>query len=186
MRSTGLCCWPVLLGVILLQTGRACLIGGLEPLLCSGRSSNGDGRGCRAGSCCASGHRRCAPGAPGRWVGGAGSRGGPAGRGAACAARGAGRHGELLSSPALPACARGGLASARLALLPAAVPDGRPVLPARTQRLLTPGQRDTAVQCFALRVLSDFSLMYQNCVGVLLKRDTDLATKKVRRPGSPA
>jgi hypothetical protein len=42
------------------------------------------------------------------------------------------------------------------------------------------------VQCFALRVLSDFSLMYQNCVGVLLKRDTDLATKKVRRPGSPA
>lgn len=27
---------------------------------------------------------------------------------------------------------------------------------------------------------ADFTLMYQHCVGVLLKRDTDLATKEVR------
>lgn len=30
------------------------------------------------------------------------------------------------------------------------------------------------------RLLTDFTLMYQHCVGVLLKRDTDLATKEVR------
>lgn len=35
------------------------------------------------------------------------------------------------------------------------------------------------MQCFALRLLSDFTLSYQHCVGVLLKRDTDLATKEV-------
>lgn len=40
-----------------------------------------------------------------------------------------------------------------------------------------------AVQCFALRLLADFTLMYQNCVGVLLKRDTDLATKEVGLEG---
>ncbi|KAL4856977.1 E3 ubiquitin-protein ligase UPL1 [Chlorella vulgaris] len=44
---------------------------------------------------------------------------------------------------------------------------------------LTPGQKEVAVQCFALRLLSDFTLMYQHCVGVLLKRDTDLGVKEV-------
>lgn len=37
------------------------------------------------------------------------------------------------------------------------------------------------MQCFALRLLSDFTLMYQHCVGVLLKRDTDLGAKEVSR-----
>jgi hypothetical protein len=46
---------------------------------------------------------------------------------------------------------------------------------------LTPGQKEVAVQCFALRLLSDFTLMYQHCVGVLLKRDTDLGAKEVSR-----
>lgn len=41
------------------------------------------------------------------------------------------------------------------------------------------------MQCFALRLLSDFTLMYQHCVGVLLKRDTDLATKEVGEQGTP-
>lgn len=36
------------------------------------------------------------------------------------------------------------------------------------------------MQCFALRLLSDFTLMFQHCVGVLLKRDTDLAAKEVK------
>ncbi|KAI3425184.1 hypothetical protein D9Q98_008953 [Chlorella vulgaris] len=47
------------------------------------------------------------------------------------------------------------------------------------QKPLTPGQKEVAVQCFALRLLSDFTLMYQHCVGVLLKRDTDLGAKEV-------
>mgnify|MGYP006983477284 FL=1 len=46
--------------------------------------------------------------------------------------------------------------------------------------------KEVAVQCFALRLLADFTLMYQHCVGVLLKRDTDLATKEVRRAGGRA
>lgn len=41
-----------------------------------------------------------------------------------------------------------------------------------------------AVQCFALKLLSDFTLMYQNCVGVLLKRDSDLIHKEVSGAGA--
>jgi hypothetical protein len=48
------------------------------------------------------------------------------------------------------------------------------------QGVLSAEGREVAVQCFALRLLADFTLMYQHCVGVLLKRDTDLATKEVR------
>jgi hypothetical protein len=43
---------------------------------------------------------------------------------------------------------------------------------------LSAPQKEVAVQCFALKLLSDFTLMYQHCVGVLLKRDTDLSTKE--------
>lgn len=53
------------------------------------------------------------------------------------------------------------------------------VTPPPSLQPLTPAQRDVAVQCFVLRLLSDFTLMYQHCVGVLLKRDTDIATKEV-------
>jgi hypothetical protein len=43
-----------------------------------------------------------------------------------------------------------------------------------------------AVQVIALRLLSDFTLAYQHCVGVLLKRDTDLAASKEVRCGGDA
>lgn len=66
----------------------------------------------------------------------------------------------------------------RLSLGPKPAPPCRCPSPPPPQPL-TAAQRDVAVQCFALRLLSDFTLMYQHCVGVLLKRDTDLATKEV-------
>lgn len=34
-------------------------------------------------------------------------------------------------------------------------------------------ERDMVVQCIALKMLTDFTLMYNSCVGVLLKRDSD-------------
>jgi hypothetical protein len=34
------------------------------------------------------------------------------------------------------------------------------------------------VQCLALKMLTDFTLMYSSCVGVLLKRDGEIAAKE--------
>jgi hypothetical protein len=38
---------------------------------------------------------------------------------------------------------------------------------------LEPEEKDMLVQCIALKMLSDFTLMYNSCVGVLLKRDAE-------------
>lgn len=49
--------------------------------------------------------------------------------------------------------------------------------------VLTTGQRNVALQCFILKLLADFTLRYQNCVAVLLRRDAELAgliNKEVR------
>ena len=41
---------------------------------------------------------------------------------------------------------------------------------------LTIRQKDMLVQCIALKMLTDFTLMYSACVGVLLRRDAELGS----------
>lgn len=40
-------------------------------------------------------------------------------------------------------------------------------------QVLKQEEKDTMVQCIALKMLTDFTLMYNACVGVLLKRDAE-------------
>lgn len=39
-------------------------------------------------------------------------------------------------------------------------------------------RREVLIQCLALKMLTDFTLMYSSCVGVLLKRDGEVAVKE--------
>lgn len=43
---------------------------------------------------------------------------------------------------------------------------------------MNPKRREVLIQCLALKMLTDFTLMYSSCVGVLLKRDGDTASKE--------
>ena len=43
---------------------------------------------------------------------------------------------------------------------------------------MNPKRREVLVQCLALKMLTDFTLMYSSCVGVLLKRDGEIATRE--------
>ena len=44
----------------------------------------------------------------------------------------------------------------------------------------------TIMQCVALKMLTDFNLMYNACVGVLLKRDGDPSRSSTATPGKPS
>ena len=50
---------------------------------------------------------------------------------------------------------------------------------------MNPKRREVLIQCLAMKMLTDFTLMYSSCVGVLLKRDGDIATKElgIKTPG---
>lgn len=43
---------------------------------------------------------------------------------------------------------------------------------------MNPKRREVLIQCLALKMLTDFTLMYSSCVGVLLKRDGEIASKE--------
>lgn len=43
---------------------------------------------------------------------------------------------------------------------------------------MNPKRREVLIQCLALKMLTDFTLMYSSCVGVLLKRDGEVAVKE--------
>lgn len=43
---------------------------------------------------------------------------------------------------------------------------------------MNPKRREVLIQCLALKMLTDFTLMYSSCIGVLLKRDGEVATKE--------
>lgn len=43
---------------------------------------------------------------------------------------------------------------------------------------MNPKRHQVLVQCVALKMLTDFTLMYSSCVGVLLKRDGELAARE--------
>ncbi|KAK9830284.1 hypothetical protein WJX72_010812 [[Myrmecia] bisecta] len=47
-----------------------------------------------------------------------------------------------------------------------------------TKQVLNEKEREVLVQCIALKMLTDFTLMYSSCVGVLLKRDAELAGRE--------
>ena len=53
---------------------------------------------------------------------------------------------------------------------------------------MNPKRREVLVQCLALKMLTDFTLMYSSCVGVLLKRDGEIAAKEsgAKTPGKGA
>ena len=50
---------------------------------------------------------------------------------------------------------------------------------------MNPKRREVLIQCLAMKMLTDFTLMYSSCVGVLLKRDGDIAAKEsgMKTPG---
>ncbi|DBB00800.1 TPA: hypothetical protein ACH3X1_000730 [Trebouxia sp. C0004] len=54
-----------------------------------------------------------------------------------------------------------------------------------TEQAMNPKRREVLVQCLALKMLTDFTLMYSSCVGVLLKRDGEIAAKEsgMKTPG---
>lgn len=43
---------------------------------------------------------------------------------------------------------------------------------------MNPKRREVLIQCLAMKMLTDFTLMYSSCVGVLLKRDGEIAAKE--------
>lgn len=55
-----------------------------------------------------------------------------------------------------------------------AAPTSAPA-PKASSPVLSPAQHELALQCFSLRLLAELNLKYQQCVGVLLKRDTEAA-----------
>ncbi len=46
-----------------------------------------------------------------------------------------------------------------------------------TLQAMNPKRHRVLVQCVALKMLTDFTLMYSSCVGLLLKRDGELAAR---------
>ena len=46
-------------------------------------------------------------------------------------------------------------------------------VPSTVLQALKPEDRDAMVQCMVLKMLTDFTLMYNACVGVILKRDAE-------------
>ena len=50
---------------------------------------------------------------------------------------------------------------------------------------MNPKRREVLIQVLCLKMLTDFTLMYGSCVGVLLKRDGEIAAKEsgLKTPG---
>ncbi|KAL0033594.1 hypothetical protein WJX79_006288 [Trebouxia sp. C0005] len=64
-------------------------------------------------------------------------------------------------------------------------PSKAPAKASFTEQAMNPKRREVLVQCLTLKMLTDFTLMYSSCVGVLLKRDGEIAAKEsgMKTPG---